>query len=563
MTFEITRKSDQISEGPKQSQNETGSFSEGLPTSAIRSVAIPASRIFEGVGGLVGGSIEIPAALTSQIYSLFGKEPPEWAQGPSPLRISREGQIIPALRTPQEIREEVSKTPVGKYTEPTNVIEKSLSDATDIFINLRTGGVKGVPAIKGAAAAYGIRKGSEELGVPTFFSLPAEVLGTHGIISSSKVTPSSVTAQGKKLAETARQEQISSAPSAILSEGKKNDTSKFLRSVGVAGESVREQAKQFVDEIENAYHEVLSTIHQPYATERNLKILREQAGRMFDPVKEMASQNPVRLNTTNLSQVVDRNISKIKKSKSLTSGEKQALTILEDFKKELQQPFTLENGEATYRSFNKHVKDWDSITKNDAHLINVKKAISDEMMDAGKNVPGFNDAFNTANIGYHNLSKLTDATQILKKAFTDDGRFDPHRFINTVRNKENRSELIGLLGKQSMDRMTNISELTKSAMKNFDAVEAGIPESLRSSNKQLGMSMGLVRHAVSKVLGEFPAKILTSPDLQKNYLGYVRSIRDNSPKMTAYYLRQIKKEYPEEFSEEASEGDFQIERSSI
>lgn len=558
MTFEITRKSDQISEGPKQSQNETGSFSEGLPTSAIRSVAIPASRIFEGVGGLVGGSIEIPAALTSQIYSLFGKEPPEWAQGPSPLRISREGQIIPALRTPQEIREEVSKTPVGKYTEPTNVLEGAMSDATDIFTNLRTGGVKSTSALKGTAAAYGIRKGSEELGIPEFFSLPAEVLGTHGIISSSKVTPSSVTAQGKKLAETAKQEKITSAPASILSEGKKNDTSRFLRSAGVAGESVREQAKQFVDEIENAYHEVLSTVHQPYSTERNLKILREQAGRMFDPVKAIASQNPVPLNTTRLSQVVDRNIESIRKSKSLTTGEKQAITILEDFKNELQSPFTLENGEATYRSFNKHVKDWDSITKNDAHLINVKKAISDEMMDAGKNVPGFNAAFNTANIGYHNLSKLTEATQILKKSFTEDGRFDPNRFINTVKNSENRSELIGLLGKQSLDRMTNIAELTKSAMKNFDAVEASIPESLKASNKQLGMSMGIIRHATSKVLGGFPAKILTRPNLQKNYLGYVRSIRDNSPKMAAYYIRQIKKEVPEEFSDE---GDFQIERS--
>lgn len=63
-----------------------------------------------------------------------------------------------------------------------------------------------------------------------------------------------------------------------------------------------------------------------------------------------------------------------------------------------------------------------------------------------------------------------------------------------------------------------------------------------------------------KVLGGFPAKILTRPNLQKNYLGYVRSIRDNSPKMAAYYIRQIKKEVPEEFSDE---GDFQIERSSI
>lgn len=539
---------------PKERISQIGKETAKLAT-------VPLSRALEGISGIVGGAIETPSALVSTAYEALGKEAPEWTQGPSPIRVSNIGEIIPALRTPQEIREQETAPRFGEYTEPMTGPEKILSSAGEIGTSLATGGIKNPKQLlKGTGAALATRKAIEYSDLPPFFSLPAETLATHGAISKStpSLTRQASTEKGLKLAETSEKEGITTAPAGILKTGKPNaHLTRFLQWTGRSGEKIRNQAQEFVGQVEEAYHNILSDIHNPYKTERNIEILQKQANKLFDPVKDLANKNPVPLNRQNLINSVEKNINKIKKSKSLYPGEKQALSILEDFKKELSGEFNLDNAEATYRSFNKHISDWDSPTKRDIHLMDVKHSIKKEMLNAGKSVPDFNQAFELSNIAYHNVANLREATELLKTSFTPTGQFDPKKFIETARNKEKRSTLEGLLGKQNVTRLMNLADLTESAVKNFKEVGALLPEDLKESNKMISSLISIFGHtaeAVTTLAGsKIAANILINPNLQKNYIGYLRSIRDNSPKMAAYYIRNIKKESPELFQQDTEE----------
>lgn len=538
---------------PGNTPQSTG-FAKQLLTSGMKLAAIPAARVKEELGGAVGGLIETPSALTSAGYQFFGQEPPEWTQHPAEIRLTESGEIKPELRTPQEIREFETKPKYGEYTEPTNAIEDVISEGSSIIANLGLGGVRGGKALaKGAATILGTRKSAKAFGIPDQFEIPLEMATSHVALTRhggkyEKPNLSESTAKGRELAQTAQQESISHAPASILAEGKKDSTTRFLKWAGKAGEEVRDRAQSFVQEIQQSTEGLLSDIYQPYRTEKNLKILHEKAGQMFKPVNDLAAQNPVPLDHAKIISSVDKNITKIKSSKSLAPGEKAALKVLEDFKDEIEKGLTLENGVDTYRSFNKHIKNWDSITKNDIHLIDVKKELERQILESGKNIPNFNDAFTVSNIGYHNLNKLENSIQLLKKAYTDTGAFDPKNFVQLVKNPENRSELERLMGKNNLDRMTKISHLTESGLKSFAEVGALLPEDLRIQGKTMTQAMGLGNvltqpfSAAAAPFKSLSAKILTNPDLQRNYLGYLKAAKDNSKKLAAFYFRQIKQE---------------------
>ncbi len=555
--------SEVIQESPAGKPNNE--FLSGYPKAAAKLAAIPVSRTAETVGGLAGGAIEAVPNLVNSIYSFLGKEGPEWTKGPVSARVTEEGKINPYLRTPQEIREEVTKPRFGEYTEPSNEAERLLSEGADIGSSLATSGITNPKSLlKATAAGLGVREAAKESGAPPIFSVPAEVAATwfFGKTSKPSYVAEETTKKGSELAKTAQAEGITSAPAAILAEGKNDWTSKFLRFFGKGGEEVRQRAQSFVNQIEEAHHNVLAEIHSPYKTERNLSALKKQAGRLFDPVKQIANQNPVPVSKSPIIESIRDNINTLKSSKSLSAGEKAAVKILEDFETELLNgEFNLNNAESTYRSFQKHVKDWDSITKNDSHLINVQKKLREEMLNSGKAVPGFNEAFDLANIGYHNYSKLESATAILKDSFTSTGRFDPRKFIETIKNKEKRTELMGVLGKQNLDRMTKIANLTEAGAKNFAEVGALLPEDIRIQNKILGHHMGLgkgLTGLLERSIGEnFAAKILTNPNLQENYLGYLNSLKRNQKKMAAYYLRKIGNEV--DLSPEPEEKGFVVD----
>ena len=545
MVFTI---SDDDSIKPEESvrTQEKSGFANGLAKSAVKIAAVPAARVIEKVSKLPGALIEAPSALTQGVYGLVGKEPPEWTYGPSGIRLNERGEIRPGLETPEEAREMYTKPALGKYTEPMNVVEEKLSEAGEIAGDLLTAGI-GRPAkiAKGVGAAMAVRGVSEFSGIHPFFSIPAEAILTHAY-TTSKGHPGSYSKKGKELLETAKREGITEIPSSVLKEGEKDPVGWFLKKYGLASQSVRDQAQKFVGQIEDAFHSVLSDIHNPYQAEKDISLLKKEAGKLFEPVKKLALENPVPLNTKPLLESIDKNINLLKKSQSLTESEKKALNILQDFRSEVSSGTNLDQAEASYRSFQKHIKDWDSITKNDAHLISVQKKLSEEMLNSGKSVPGFNEAFDLSNIAYHNVKNLETVLKFLSPSFSETGSFQPKKFVESVRNKTNRSKLIEILGKENFNRLHKIADLSEAASKQFSEVGAMLPEDLRISNKQIGSKMGLISsigNMASSFIGQgIAAKILTSPAMQENYIGYLHALNRNKPKLVAYWIQQMKKD---------------------
>ena len=209
MVFIISDESDQVEKESTQDQlpdnfttNEEPGLISQLGKSAVKSIAIPSSRVIEKVSKAPGSIIELPSTIVQGLYSAMGKEPPEWTQGPVSFRLTEGGEIRPLLATPEEAREMYTKPSIGEYTEPTNYAEEVLSSAGDVLGDLLTSGVnKPRQLLKGSAIATAVRKGSEFEGIPPFFSIPSEALLTHAVTTkpSRSQIESSTTKMGSDL----------------------------------------------------------------------------------------------------------------------------------------------------------------------------------------------------------------------------------------------------------------------------------------------------------------------------------------------------------------------------
>lgn len=534
---------------PEQIQ-ETSQEQQGVLKSAAKLFTVPASRLIENFSSVPGNLIEMGPSLIKAGYGIAGKEAPEALQHPASGRLNPEGEPYELLKTSQERRED-TKRMYSEYTEPTTGVEHFLSDMSDIVSGFLTGGLFNKKALAaGAGAAYTYRKGAEAIGMrPEIEALTEPVVSGLGVAAAHPQEPSKfATDKGSELTRIAKTEGIEAAPAAIQAAGKRA-SSAFLRAVGKAGEREKEQAVTFSQQIENAYHTVLSTIFQPYENEHNIRTLRDGMGQLFKPVTDLAKKRPGNINKNNFLRVINEEIDDIKRSKSLTDQQKASLKILEDTKNNIGKRFTLDNAEATYRSYNQHIDNWDSPTRGDIRLINAKKALKDDMMKAGEDVPGFNEKFNLANAAYTELSNLDKTTSIIKGAFDSEGQFNVDKFHKIVLNKDTAQELIKTMGPDRYERLRGIAELSKEAAKNFKAVGAMMSDETNALNKAIGSAGGLTQltSSVSTYLGRgLLSRILLDPNLERNYLGYLKSLKEKSPRVAAYYLNQLNKQLKEE-----------------
>ncbi len=549
------RSATRVKQPDSSSYDKFKGFLSELPKAGMKMIAIPAARASEVLGGLPGSAIEMPSDLTKTMYEMFGQEPPEWTSGPSPLRLSESGEVN--IQTPQELRESTTPKLFGSIAEPSNPVEEILSQGSEIASNLATGGVRNPKAlIAGTTAALGTRKAAEKFGIHPTAAMVAETAAT-GLASAKSKKPAQPTGpKSKELAETAVKEGIR-APAAIL-EADRPFVSKFLRSWGKPGELVKDRAKQFVSDVENAYHKVIGEIYSPYKIERNISVLNKQMKNLFEPVERMAKNYTGQVPSTQIIQVIDDQINKLKSTRSLATSEAEALKILQKTRKDIvNRGMNLENAVDTFRSYNKHI-DWDQPTKNDLHLRNVKEALRDEIQNTGRRVPGFTEQFNLSNEARTQLAHLAEASDIMKHSFDKAGRFDINKFSDIAKNPNNSTKLKELLGIQGYNRLYKISNLAEEGAKNFEAVNAMIPKELQGIGSAVTASIGLVTGAPYSVTGELlfrnmAARMLTNPNLQKNYIGYLQALKRNSPKVAAYHLRQMQGDIQAAKSEKSDE----------
>ena len=432
-----------------------------------------------------------------------------------------------------------------------------MSSISDIIGQYLSGGVKGKALAGATIGTLGAKKAAEEINVHPVAKAGLELAaGTAGLVyGGRKPSIEGATKKGRELAETAQKEGIKSAPGSILSATKKTPlTTRFLKYWGRAGEETRNQAEDFVNEMQQATENVLSEIHQPYKQEKNIEKLVDDARSLFKPARALAEQNPFQVSTTNFERVIDQGINELERSKVLSESSSASLKKLKEMKTNIPKgSFDLPAAIDTYQELNK-ILGRDILTKGDIKLKNSQKILKESILETGKNIPDFNSQFLGANQALHEAYSLKEASELLSRAFTDTG-FDLDSFHKIVNDKKNLTPLLGVLGEQNLNRLQKLSELGKEAKKHFDAVEALLPESLSTINKEMGQlghltSVGGVAKAGSAfVMRGLAAKILTNPNFYNNYLGYVRSIRDNSPKMTAYFLRQLERDIHEERNE--------------
>lgn len=495
-----------------------------------------------GVGGIPGAAIEAPSQLTQLLYESAGRAPPAWTQGPSTLRLGSSGR--PFIKTPEELLESGGISGAGA---PQNDLENALAPYLQVGGGLAgTGAGSLIPSVLGAMGLF--REGSKALGLHGPLPALAEVLATTGVgaASSAKGRAQEFASQGgKELSEVARAEGVTTAPAAIQAQGRRG-ASALLRSVGKAGEKVQERAKKFADQIEESYHNVLGEVFQPYKSERNMQVLRDQTSALFNPVEEIASQSKVRIPTQDLIADIDEQLGSLKQSKAPSSAETDAIRYLDDARNRLKASPTVSLGEGvrTFRSLNKAVQ-WDSPTRGDIHVIKAKEALRRDLKRYGGSEPGFVDNFDLSNTAWTELNRLGEATSIMKNAVNSDGTFNLQGLYRSIKNKENTTVLKKSLGESLYNRLEKIAELGEEGRKNFARVGALLPEDLQALNNAIGIGAGLMQGQeaaglAARILGrDFAAQILTSPNLQTNYIGYLGALRRDSPKLAAYYLRKL------------------------
>ena len=564
MAFKVVDQWEDIETETKNTSfsDKISDFLSSFPTAASRVASVPLGAAATRIGGFTGDIIEAPSDLTKFIYSFLGKEPPEFTEGPVEFRLNEEGQPRAPFLTTEEIRE---NNPLYKaYSKPENVAEEfGLHAPADIAATLATGGIKNPKALAlGAGLGSTARGVSQATGIP---AIPAAILegaatGFGAIAGTPKRSIEGASKEGKRLTEIAQREGVTAAPASIQAAGRKG-ASRVLRTIGKAGEEVRDRAVKFGKQIENAYHDVLGEIYEPYKTERNLKVLRKQANELFEPIKNLSKQSNKKIQTGSLIDLIDDQIAEIRKSKSLTPGQKEAISILENTSKRIvNEGLNLEEAVETFRSYNKHIG-WDQLTKNDKHLRNVKEALREEILKEGKKVEGFNDAFNVSNQAWTELSSLAEAGELLGKSFDQYGNFNIENFHKSLNNAENATVLKEVLGESNFNRLKEIGDLAKEGHKNFEAVGANLSEGSKAIHKEVGLLTGLTdlgSFGAKPLARNLAARILTSPNLQKNYIGYLRALRDNSPKLTAYYLRKIQDDLKEKESKQEKEKTFTV-----
>jgi hypothetical protein len=524
------------------------------PKNVIKTVTVPTARIIEWLGTIPGNTIELPADTTKALYSLMGEEAPEWTEGPSPIRISEEGTIRPGLETQQEAR---ARKPFGEYGEATTPLQQTLSNVADVTGQFLSSGTKGKALLGATTGTLLAREAAKAVEAPPLAKSGLEMVGgAMGMaLGSRKPSIQSATQEGKELAQTAQTEGIKSAPGSILSAGRKTPFfTKILKYWGKAGESTRNQAEDFVKEMQTAAENILSEIHLPYKNEKNIDTLITNARSLFGPVKKLTKKFPHMVSTHQLENVINTSISEIKNSKVLSEGSKAALQKLEEMKSGLHKKFfDLSSAVDTYQELNK-ILGKDILTKGDIKLKNVQKVLKESILDTGQHITGFNEQFLGANEALHEAYKLRDTQKILSNAFSGKG-FDIDAFHDIIKDKKNTKKLVEFLGTTNFNRLNKLANLGKEAKKHFEAIEALLPESLKGINKEMGQIISLTSpHALGALLSaaalrSLSAKILTNPNFYNNYLGYIKAIKTNSPKMTAYYLRNIQREMQTESDE--------------
>lgn len=540
---DITERAKEVWEADKQ-----------IAKSSAKIVGMGAQRLGEQGGGLLGTIIEAPSNLTKLAYNIAGKEEPEWTKDPMPIRLNKHGEPRWFLKTPEEIRE--TTLPYTKdFTAPENAFEEVVDEVENIASGLVTSGIVEGPILAASTAGtYAVRKAGKGLGVPDKFQALAELGIQHGAAGAGGVRSSieSATAEGRRLANISQREGFQHTPAAVLA-GQRWST-RFLNEVGRAGPAVVERVRQFGQDVERVYHDVLSNIYRPFEREHNLLVLQDGTKDLYTPVRTISRSNPVQLRVQNIVTSIDNQLA-LMNTQSPSAAETAAMNILNrDRETFLQQGINLDQGVSTFQSYNKHVKDWNSITKNDLHLIAVKEVIRDELLRTGQPIQGFNESFNAANVGYTAFKDLENTVQLMRGAFSPEGDLDLNRFSNTVLNAENAHALVETMGAQEYNRLREVAELSREAANHFDNVDALLTPHERSNNRSFGLAGGLISKgatAAAKISGlnaaaSFFSWVLTNPNLHSNYLGYLRSIRNESPKLVAHYVRKLSEGIEEE-----------------
>ena len=406
----------------------------------------------------------------------------------------------------------------GLITNPTS-LAKGAQQAGKEFLSQ-------LPAGLGAA-------GLTEAGVPEMISLPV-ASGVQSLAQAASQLPGAFKSGMNRPREFGMKNLPITAEEPVMGQ-------KTLETYAAPTPGIKESAKEFPKDIARATRGEIEAVFPQFATKTPEEISRE-AGSLFNPMREAASNSKVKFQTKETGRVlppdtldahsigksVDNQIKALEKSEAtLDDKGKSLLSYLRGIKEDFNSNPTksLDWFTTTLENLNSKIY-FDNVLKNDAKLINLKKDISNVIKENSREYPDVYKKFVEANQSYAKAMDLKNAAEILDPVMGE--RLDMAQLDKILYNPQKAASLKKSLGGERFNNIKKINSLARRGAAIYENIGVDVPMSKEAIELAVAVASGHTG-LISKLIGiaggrVVAAKILTDPRAQTAYIKFLQSM---------------------------------------
>lgn len=519
-----------------QQRNARPFSSENLSRVAKGAAKHGAAGFAEGLGGTLGSLLQMAGLQNPDISEAErARYEREFNASPAELAAISEADeplgYFSRLPTTQDITGYLQQAGVGA---PTNFTSKLARRAGQFAGG---GATFGAPAAAASTAAAAVGQGLEEAGAPPWAQTAGELITFLKTGNPARPITAKSPEVSKRLKEAKRlgatEEDLTLLKNALEENG-------LLKKVATETPEAAHRFKSTLANTERNVENIISESLPSYA-EGGIKGIEKASGELFDALAENASAVKI-TDAQPLVSAIKTSVKGLNRTLSLDPKTKEAVTFLNeavDGLKNVKQGIPADFFTNWYKRLNA-IGQWVNPKEKEVILSKVKGAIKDTLKEQGPAGQRLATDLEEANKSWQKYLSASDATELVKKASTEEG-MNWTKLAKSLDDPDNFRTLEKGLGTQSAKNLKAMADNGQDIQKLWKDVVGGKGKEALASAEVKGLlyaaltlnPAGLVKAAGALGLGKISqrvaTKLLTDPKYQNLTLKAMKALKEKSP----------------------------------